>query len=106
VKQRKQRKKRLGVAGPRSAANARLLPKVEWVTCIMCGAQCGSDVWGESHWARVTVDGERFYVCPTEFPPDGAGEEEFEKAGKLVLTKVLSIRVKRIKEQLHNERQA
>jgi hypothetical protein len=75
------------------------------MTCVVCGVQRRSHLNVESDWRCVIVDGERFYVCPAEFPPDGAGREEFREAYKLVLTKVLSVRGKRIKEQLHNERQ-
>jgi hypothetical protein len=112
VKKRRQRKKRLGVAGPRTAEAERLAEEIqedgifsgEVMVCVVCGAQRQSDVQVESNWRCVIVDGERFYACPNEFPPDGAGREEFREAYKLVLTKVLSVRGKRIKEQLHNER--
>jgi hypothetical protein len=124
VKKRRQRKrrsrlrsgkKRLGVAGPRTAEAERLAEEIqeegifsgEVMTCVVCGAKRRSHPAVESDWRCVIVDGERFYVCPDEFPPDGAGrEEDFREAYKLVLTKVLSVRGKRIKEQLHNERQA
>jgi hypothetical protein len=108
-------KKRLGVAGPRTAEAERLAEEIqeqgifsgEVMVCVVCGAERQSDVQVESNWRCVIVDGERFYVCPDEFPPDGAGrEEDFREAYKLVLTKVLSVRGKRIKEQLRNERQA
>jgi hypothetical protein len=102
-------KKRLGVAGPRTAEAERLACEVEeqgifsgeMMTCVVCGARRRSHPGVESDWRCVIVDGERFYVCPDEFPPDGAGrEEDFREAYKLVLTKILSVRAKTIKEQI------
>jgi hypothetical protein len=108
-KSRLRSRKRLGVAGPRTAEAERLAEEIqeegifsgEVMTCVVCGAKRRSDPGVESDWRCVIVDGERFYACPDEFPPDGAGrEEDFRESYKLVLTKVLSVRGKRIKEQL------
>jgi hypothetical protein len=100
--------KRLGLAGRRSAEAERLAKQVEQegifsgeeMVCVMCGAKRRSHPGVESDWRCVIVDGERFYVCPGEFPSDGAGREEFREAYRAVLVKVLSVRGKRIKEQL------
>jgi hypothetical protein len=109
MKKRKRRKKRLGVAGVHSAADAELAKQVEEqgifsgeaMTCIMCGAQRQSDADVESSWRCVVIDGsERYYACPAEFPPDGAGREEFREAYLKVMQKILSIRAKTIREQL------
>ncbi len=100
--------KRLGVAGPRTAEARRLAEEIqeegifsgEMMTCVVCGAERRSHPAVESDWRCVIVDGERFYVCPAEFPPDGAGREAFREAYLKVMRKILSIRAKRIKEQL------
>jgi hypothetical protein len=100
--------KKLGIAGPRTAEAERLAKQVEQegifsgeeMVCVVCGAQRQSDVQVESDWRCVIVDGQRFYVCPSEFPPDGAGREEFREAYLKVMRKILSVRAKRIKEQL------
>jgi hypothetical protein len=122
VKKRRRRKrksrlrsgKRLGVAGPRTAEAERLAEEIqeegifsgEVMVCVVCSAQRRSHPGVESDWRCVIVDGERFYVCPGEFPPDGAGREAFREAYLEVMKRILSIRGKRIKEQLSNERQA
>jgi hypothetical protein len=121
VKKRRQRKrrsrlrsgkKRLGVAGPRTAEAERLAEEIqeegifsgEVMTCVVCGAKRRSHPAVESDWRCVIVDGERFYVCPNEFPSDDLGrEEDFREAYRLVLVKVLSIRGKSLKEQLKGE---
>ncbi len=99
--------KRLGVAGVRSATNAQLLRKIrregifsgEGMTCIMCGAEEQSSPEVESQWRCVVVDGERFYVCPNEFPSDEVGtREDFKEAYLKVMKRILSIRAKRLKE--------
>lgn len=64
----------------------------ELMTCVMCGAQRKSDPTANSDWRAVTVDGETFYACTKEFPPDGASAAEFEAAYDKVIRKVLDLK--------------
>jgi hypothetical protein len=64
----------------------------EVMRCIHCGAEQKSDPARSSDWRMLELDGERFYVCPKEFPADGASVSEFTRAYAEIL---LSIRKKK-----------
>lgn len=85
----------------KTAAPAKSLSPVfagEWMTCIMCGAagpaarQHQSDPAVENHWRALDVDGQRFYACPEEFPPDGAPTQEFTHAYMRIFLQILTMR--------------
>lgn len=62
----------------------------EMMTCVMCGKQQASDPAVESNWRKLEIDGRPFYVCPEEFPPDGASTEAFAAAYKRILLKAIT----------------
>jgi hypothetical protein len=116
VKKRKRKSrlrsgKRLGVAGVSSAEDARRVEEIveegiftgELMTCVMCGAEQQSDPDVESDWRCIEVCGVRGYACPDEFPPDGAGKEEFEEAYLKVLARIFFIRGMEVIESLSSE---
>lgn len=61
----------------------------ETMTCTVCGRQERSDPSVESDWRCIEVDGQGYYVCPNEFPPDTASAKDFEKAYRRVLEHII-----------------
>ena len=62
----------------------------EMMTCLICGdseqhqaddAQCiVSERCEKTDWRCLEVDGDLYYFCPREFPPDGAKSDCFKTA--------------------------
>ena len=61
------------------------------MTCIMCGDTAQSEPQVESNWRLVEVDGQPYYICPAEFPPDDATEDAFAAAYQAVFEKIDNI---------------
>lgn len=57
----------------------------ELMICVVCGKQQHSNPGTESNWRIVEIDGQSFYACPNEFPPDGSGKKAFKVAYQLVM---------------------
>jgi hypothetical protein len=64
----------------------------ETMKCVMCGRTEKSDPKVESNWRMIEADDVKFYVCPLEFPRDGASEEKFAKAYKKIVLKIARLR--------------
>ena len=63
----------------------------EMMHCVMCGKMERSDPRRESQWRALTIDGQTFYACPAEFPPDDAGVAAFKAAYLKVMTKCIKL---------------
>lgn len=50
-----------------------------------------SDPRRESQWRALVIDGETFYACPDEFPPDDGGVAAFKAAYLKVMTKCIEL---------------
>lgn len=57
----------------------------ELMTCVVCGAQQGSDPNIQSQWRGLEIDEHKFYACPNEFPSDKAEKAAFKTAYQLVV---------------------
>ena len=64
----------------------------EEMTCILCGARQTSSPDTNTQWRICQLDGDKFYACPNEFPPDGSSEEAFEAAYRRFLLKAMEKR--------------
>lgn len=63
----------------------------ETMTCVMCARTQQSDPKVESGWRSIDYAGQRFYVCPKHFPPDGAPAKKFKQAYERVLAKIFAL---------------
>jgi len=62
------------------------------MVCVLCGATQTSDPAIESNWRAVQWEGQIYYACVDEFPPDDSSQEAFSEAYQKVFKKVLEIR--------------
>ena len=69
------------------AAEAGKVFRGEEMTCILCGARQTSSPDTNTRWRICQLDGDKFYACPNEFPPDGASQAQFEVAYRNFLLK-------------------
>lgn len=64
----------------------------ELMTCVMCGREQRSDPKVESNWRVLQLgEGERYYACPDEFPPDGSDSDAFKEAYSRVLMHIVEL---------------
>lgn len=57
----------------------------ELMECVLCGRKQESSPTSNLQWRGVEINGDRFYACPQEFPPDGSSVEDFSKAYEVFL---------------------
>jgi hypothetical protein len=71
----------------------------ETMTCVVCNKQARNHPTVESNWRSLTIDNQRFYACPAEFPPDHSGQDAFSIAYQFVIACCLNESVKRASGQ-------
>jgi len=52
------------------------------MTCLLCGVEekSSADPDVVTDWRAVHIEGDIFYACPDEFPPDTADQTAFQEA--------------------------
>ena len=64
----------------------------EQMVCCVCGRKKTSDPRVHTNWRAFQVDGETYYACTAEFPPDNASAGKFKRAYARVMKKIMALR--------------